>query len=142
MVGEIRDKETAEIAIQASLTGHLVFSTVHTNDSAGAVTRLVDMGIEPFLVASSLTAILAQRLVRRVCQDCRQAYQPTEEELREVALSRAMLQRQGVKHLYRPVGCAACNQNGYRGRSGIYELLMVDDEVRQLILKNVDAGTI
>jgi general secretion pathway protein E len=142
MVGEIRDKETAEIAIQASLTGHLVFSTVHTNDSSGAVTRLVDMGIEPFLVASSLTAIMAQRLVRRVCPDCREAYLPTDEELKEVGMSRAKLKAQNIDHVYRSTGCNVCGQNGYRGRTGIYELLMVDDEIRQLILKNVDAGTI
>jgi general secretion pathway protein E len=143
MVGEIRDKETAEIAIQASLTGHLVFSTVHTNDSAGAVTRLVDMGVEPFLVASSLTAILAQRLVRRVCMDCREEYEPTDEELREVALSKKDLKEKwNVTRLWRAVGCAACNKNGYRGRTGIYELLVVDDDVRQLVLKNVDSGTI
>jgi general secretion pathway protein E len=142
MVGEIRDKETAEIAIQASLTGHLVFSTVHTNDSAGAITRLVDMGIEPFLVASSLTAILAQRLVRRLCPDCRTPYTPTREELREVGLSPERLAKQGVAHLYKSQGCAACNRNGYRGRTGIYELMLVDEEIRQLVLKNVDSGTI
>jgi len=143
MVGEIRDKETAEIAIQASLTGHLVFSTVHTNDSAGAVTRLVDMGVEPFLVASSLTAILAQRLVRRVCTDCREEYEPTDEELAEISLSKAELKEKfGVVRLYRAVGCPACNKNGYRGRTGIYELLVVDDDVRQLVLKNVDSSSI
>jgi len=143
MVGEIRDKETAEIAIQASLTGHLVFSTVHTNDAAGAVTRLVDMGVEPFLVASSLTALLAQRLVRRVCPDCKEEYEPTDEELRELALSKQELkERFQVTRLYRAVGCAACNKNGYRGRTGIYELLVVDDDVRQLVLKNVDSTTI
>jgi general secretion pathway protein E len=142
MVGEIRDKETAEIAIQASLTGHLVFSTVHTNDSAGAITRLVDMGIEPFLVASSLTSILAQRLVRRVCPDCRAAYKPTAEELKEIGLTPKDLVDAGNPPLYRPAGCAACNRSGYRGRTGIYEFLPVDDEVRQLILKNVDSGTI
>jgi general secretion pathway protein E len=143
MVGEIRDKETAEIAIQASLTGHLVLSTVHTNDAAGAVTRLVDMGVEPFLVASSLTAILAQRLVRRVCQECRIPYTPTDEELREISHSRASLrERYGVDTVFKANGCPACNQQGYRGRTGIYELLMVDDDVRQLVLKNVDASTI
>src|SRR6516162_8728284 len=142
MVGEIRDRETAEIAIQASLTGHLVFSTVHTNDSAGAVTRLVDMGVEPFLVASSLTAIMAQRLVRRVCSDCRSPYQPTEEELREIGLTREQLLTAGVRHLYRASGCGACNRTGYRGRTGIYEFLLVDDDVRQLVLKNVDSATI
>jgi general secretion pathway protein E len=143
MVGEIRDKETAEIAIQASLTGHLVFSTVHTNDAAGAVTRLVDMGVEPFLVASSLTAILAQRLVRRVCPDCRVQYSPTDEELKELTHSRATFkQRYGAERIYKAVGCPSCNRTGYRGRTGIYELLLVDDDVRQLVLKNVDASTI
>ena len=142
MVGEIRDKETAEIAIQASLTGHLVFSTVHTNDSAGAVTRLVDMGVEPFLVASSLTAILAQRLVRRVCPDCRQLYTPTDEELKEVGIDKKGLAELGATQVYRATGCAVCSQNGYRGRTGIYEFLLVDDDIRQLVLKNVDSGTI
>src|SRR5215467_3656308 len=130
MVGEIRDRETAEIAIQASLTGHLVFSTVHTNDSAGAVNRLVDMGVEPFLVASSLVAILAQRLVRRLCPDCRVAYQPTEEELREIGLSKERMKKAGVSQIYKASGCPSCGQNGYRGRSGIYEFLLVDDDVR------------
>ncbi|OJT16213.1 type II secretion system protein GspE [Archangium sp. Cb G35] len=143
MVGEIRDKETAEIAIQASLTGHLVFSTVHTNDAASAITRLVDMGVEPFLVASSLTGVLAQRLVRRVCPDCRVQYSPTDEELKELTLTRALLkERYGVEKIYKAAGCPSCNQNGYRGRTGIYELLLVDDTVRQLALKNVDASTI
>ena len=142
MVGEIRDKETAEIAIQASLTGHLVFSTVHTNDSAGAVTRLVEMGIEPFLVASSLTAVLAQRLIRRLCRECRERYQPTDEEISKLGMSRDRYRAMGGDFAYRAVGCSACGRNGYRGRSGIYELLMVDDDVRQLVLKNVDSGTI
>ncbi|MCP3060603.1 type II secretion system ATPase GspE [Myxococcus sp. K38C18041901] len=143
MVGEIRDKETAEIAIQASLTGHLVLSTVHTNDAAGAVTRLVDMGVEPFLVASSLTGILAQRLVRRVCPDCRAPYQPTDAELKEIGHSRASFkERYGVERIFKAVGCPTCNRNGYRGRTGIYEFLPVDDDVRQLVLKNVDASTI
>lgn len=143
MVGEIRDKETAEIAIQASLTGHLVLSTVHTNDAAGAVTRLVDMGVEPFLVASSLTGILAQRLVRRVCPDCRVPFEPTDAELKELGHSVASFkQRYGVDRIYKASGCPSCNRNGYRGRTGIYEFLPVDDDVRQLVLKNVDASTI
>jgi general secretion pathway protein E len=142
MVGEIRDKETAEIAIQASLTGHLVFSTVHTNDSAGAVNRLVDMGVEPFLVASSLTSILAQRLVRSLCTECRIAYEPTDEELREIGLSKERMKSLGVSRIYKANGCPSCGQNGYRGRTGIYEFLLVDDEIRQLVLKNVDSGTI
>ncbi|HXX29590.1 MAG TPA: type II secretion system ATPase GspE [Myxococcaceae bacterium] len=142
MVGEIRDRETAEIAIQASLTGHLVFSTVHTNDSAGAITRLVDMGVEPFLVASSLTAVLAQRLVRRLCTACRAAYRPTAEELAEVGMTEEKVARAGNPPLYRAAGCAACGQTGYRGRSGIYEFLPVDDEIRTLAIKNVDSTTI
>jgi general secretion pathway protein E len=121
----------------------LVFSTVHTNDSAGAITRLVDMGVEPFLVASSLTAIMAQRLVRRVCMECREAYEPTDEELKEVGHSRKSLQEHyGTTQLYKAQGCAACSRTGYRGRTGIYELLPVDDDVRQLILKNVDSSSI
>src|SRR5216684_3887508 len=142
MVGEIRDKETAEIAIQASLTGHLVFSTVHTNDSAGAVNRLVDMGVEPFLVASSLTSILAQRLVRSLCNECRIAYEPTDEELREIGVTKERMKSLGISRIYKANGCPTCGQNGYRGRTGIYEFLLVDDEIRQLVLKNVDSGTI
>jgi general secretion pathway protein E len=143
MVGEIRDKETAEIAIQASLTGHLVLSTVHTNDAAGAVTRLVDMGVEPFLVASSLTGILAQRLVRRVCPDCRVPYKPTDVELKELGHSLASFkERYGTDRIFKATGCPSCNRNGYRGRTGIYEFLPVDDDIRQLVLKNVDASTI
>jgi general secretion pathway protein E len=141
LVGEIRDRETAEIAIQASLTGHLVFSTVHTNDAASAVTRLVDMGVEPFLVASSLTAVMAQRLVRRLCPECREAYRPTAEELKEVGLTPEAVARAGNPTIYRAKGCEACGGNGYRGRTGIYEMLMVDDDIRQLALKNVDSGS-
>jgi general secretion pathway protein E len=142
MVGEIRDLETAEIAIQASLTGHLVFSTVHTNDAAGAITRLVDMGVEPFLVASSLVGVLAQRLVRVLCKECREAYFPTAEELREINLTTEQVRKASGGKLYRPVGCDHCNGTGYRGRAGIYEIMMLDDDIRQLILKNVDSGTI
>jgi len=142
MVGEIRDRETAEIAIQASLTGHLVFSTVHTNDAASAITRLVDMGVEPFLVASSLMAVMAQRLVRRVCQQCREAYRPTAEELKEVGLTPDDVGRAGNPTVYRAKGCETCGGSGYRGRTGIYELLMVDDDIRQLTLKNVDSTSI
>jgi len=141
MVGEIRDRETAEIAIQASLTGHLVFSTVHTNDAASAITRLVDMGVEPFLVASSLTAVMAQRLVRRVCRECREAYRPTAEELKEVGLTPEAVAKAGNPPIYRAKGCEVCG-NGYRGRTGIYELLLVDDDIRQLALKNVDSTSI
>ena len=142
MVGEIRDKETAQIAIEASLTGHLVFSTVHTNDSAGAVTRLVEMGIEPFLVASSLTGVLAQRLVRRVCKECRVRYTPTDEELAKLGMTRERFKALGGGDVFRAEGCNTCGKNGYRGRTGLYELLLVDDDIRQLVLKNVDSGTI
>jgi len=137
MVGEIRDRETAEIAIQASLTGHLVLSTVHTNDSAGAVSRLVDMGVEPFLVASSLIGVLAQRLVRTICPSCKESYVPSREELREVGLDPAT-----VKTLWRGRGCKQCGDTGYLGRLGIYELMLIDDDIRNLINKNVDANTI
>jgi len=138
LVGEIRDLETAEIAIQASLTGHLVFSTLHTNDAASAITRLVDMGVEPFLVGSSLVAVLAQRLVRVLCTECRVAYEATPEELREI----------GVRPPGRPVGlfraegCANCNYTGYRGRLGIFELMQVDDDIRGLVSQNIDSKTI
>jgi general secretion pathway protein E len=143
MVGEIRDLETAEIAIQASLTGHLVLSTVHTNDAAGAITRLVDMGVQPFLVASSLVGVLAQRLVRVLCPACRQAYVPTLEEKQLAGITDAILKQAGSPaHLYRAVGCPACQGTGYSGRTGIYELMLVDDDVRPLILRSTDATTI
>jgi general secretion pathway protein E len=140
MVGEVRDLQTAEIAIQASLTGHLVFSTVHTNDASGAVTRLVDMGVEPFLVASSLVGILAQRLVRLACPHCRQKVRPTEAEWSELGLRDNGHKR--PEFVYKATGCPKCFKTGYLGRTGIYELLEVDDDIRQLVLKNVDSGTI
>jgi general secretion pathway protein E len=140
MVGEIRDLETAEIAIQAALTGHLVFSTLHTNDSFGAMTRLLDMGIEPFLVSSSVIAVMAQRLVRRVCSACREPYQPSREELEELGIAP---QRLIGRTIYKPgPGCNQCKRTGYRGRTGIHELLVVDDEIRGLVMKNADAATI
>jgi general secretion pathway protein E len=140
MVGEIRDLETAEIAIQAALTGHLVFSTLHTNDSFGAMTRLLDMGIEPFLVSSSVIAVMAQRLVRRVCGACREPYQPSREELEELSIAP---QRLIGRTIYKPgEGCGQCKRTGYRGRTGIHELLVVDDEIRGLVMKNADAATI
>jgi general secretion pathway protein E len=129
LVGEIRDLETAENAIQASLTGHLVFSTLHTNDAAGAYTRLVDMGVEPFLVSSTVEAVMAQRLVRRLCPHCRQPYQPKPDELPPDFPHDKL--PPGVP-LYRPVGCRECRQVGYRGRLGIFELMVTTDEVRQL----------
>jgi general secretion pathway protein E len=140
MVGEIRDAETAKISIQAALTGHMVFSTLHTNDSCGAVTRLLDMGIEPFLVSSSVVGVMAQRLLRRVCSVCREPYRPTLEELRQLSLSVDSLEGTTV---FRPgPGCAECKQTGYRGRTGIHELLVIDDDVRNLIMKAADSATI
>ena len=138
MIGEIRDRETAEIAIHASLTGHLVFSTLHTNDAASAATRLIDMGIEPFLVASSVVAVLAQRLIRKVCPDCKQAYQPDDEEL----IRLGVVPGKSKPTFFRGTGCPACTQTGYRGRTGIHELLVLDDEVRRLIGSKSDAAAI
>jgi general secretion pathway protein E len=141
MVGEIRDRETAEIAIQASLTGHLVFSTLHTNDAAGAVTRLLDMGVEAFLVSSSVLAIFAQRLVRVICRECREPYRPDPSLVKEMGLDKVGdTTFEGV--FYRGKGCTACFQTGYRGRSGIYELLIIDDNIRTLIMSAADASVI
>jgi general secretion pathway protein E len=137
MVGEIRDPETAEIAIQASLTGHLVLSTLHTNDAASAVTRLVDMGIEPFLVASSLSAVVAQRLVRRLCPACKAAYTPTPEEARGIGL-----QSPPSAPFYRPEGCEKCLHTGYSGRIALFEILPADETVRTAILTRSDADGI
>ena len=137
MIGEIRDRETAEIAIHASLTGHLVFSTLHTNDAASAATRLIDMGIEPFLVASSVVAVLAQRLLRRICPECKRPYRASEDEL-----SRLDLPPGSSVTLYRGAGCAACSQTGYRGRTGIFELMVLDDDIRRLIGSKADSTAI
>jgi len=130
MIGEMRDLETAQIAIQASLTGHLVLSTLHTNDSAGAVTRLVDMGVEPFLISSTLLGVLAQRLVRKICTNCRTPFEPTEVQLSQLGLSPHDL---GDKSFYYGRGCPTCTDSGYRGRKGIYELLVVTDPIRNMI---------
>jgi general secretion pathway protein E len=139
LVGEIRDTETAEIAIQSALTGHLVFSTLHTNDSASAVTRLIDMGVEPFLVTSSVIGILAQRLVRTVCNDCKEAYTPDEESLKNIGITTEMA---AGKKIYRGRGCPSCLNTGYRGRSGVFELMFLDDIIKNLILKTSDANAI
>jgi type IV pilus assembly protein PilB len=135
MIGEIRDRETAEIAVQAALTGHLVLSTIHTNDSAGAIARLMDMGIEPFLISSSVIGILAQRLARRICSRCKIPKQPTEEEIKVLKLGENDI-------IYEGKGCEACRHTGYRGRIGIFELLMVDDEIRSMIVDKVPANVI
>jgi len=138
LVGEIRDRETAEIAIQASLTGHLVLSTLHTNDAASALTRLVDMGVEPFLVGSSLVAVLAQRLVRLLCVHCREGYTANDDELREIGIRPPGRE----VTLYRATGCERCSHTGYRGRLGIFELMIIDDDLRALLSRNVDSKTI
>ena len=130
LVGETRDTETAQIAIQASLTGHLVFTTLHTNDSTGAVTRLVYMGIEPFLISASLEAVLAQRLIRKICENCKTPYEPSEKVLASLGLS---IHEIGDKNFYYGKGCEVCNQTGYKGRKGIYELLKITDPIRAMI---------
>ncbi len=131
MVGEIRDIETAQIAVQASLTGHLVLSTLHTNSAVGAVTRLEDMGVESFLLSSSVLGVLAQRLVRVLCEDCKESYQPNEKEAELLGVEPS-----NKITFFRAKGCSQCNQIGYRGRQGIYELLLVDDEIRTMIHNN------
>lgn len=138
MVGEIRDRETAQIAIEASLTGHLVLSTLHTNDSAGVSTRLTDMGVEPFLVASSLLAVVAQRLIRKVCPKCRTAHVPSEFEMLELGMAKIP---DGAT-IYKAVGCGACSQTGYAGRTVVHELMMIDDQIRAHIVKKSDGSII
>jgi general secretion pathway protein E len=140
MVGEVRDIETARMAIQSSLTGHLVFSTLHTNDSAGAVSRLLDLGVEPYLASSSLIAIIAQRLVRKVCPDCRKHSEPTAHELRELGLGE--IEANNGTKFFVGTGCEKCFQTGYRGRTGIYEMLLINEEIQDLIYKKKTAGAI
>lgn len=135
MVGEIRDSETAEIAIRAALTGHLVFSTLHTNDAPSAVTRLIDMGVEPFLVASSLRMILAQRLLRKLCHNCKVPYEPTREEKEELGETQNFASQQG--NFFKPVGCPSCNNTGYKGRAAVYEVLLVGNGFSDLISHGV-----
>ena len=141
MVGEIRDTETAQIAIQSALTGHLVFSTVHTNSAPATITRLIDMGIEPFLVSSSIIGVLAQRLVRRICPDCRKSYQPHPEQLRELGIKEVSF-RKLDRRFFRGDGCDNCRQTGYRGRIGIHELLVMSEGVKNTILESSDSDTI
>lgn len=139
LVGEIRDTETAQIAIQSALTGHLVFSTLHTNDSASAITRLRDMGIEPFLISSSVNAVLAQRLLRIICTECKEEYLADAEEWKKLGIS--PLEVEGKK-VYRGAGCNNCNYTGYRGRKGIFELMHFDEDMKKLILKTSDSNAI
>ncbi len=137
LVGEIRDRETADIAIHAALTGHLVFSTLHTNDSASAVTRLIDMGIEPFLVSTAVQAIVAQRLVRLLCPHCKETYEPEEAQWAELGSSREV-----AGPIFRADGCEKCLETGYRGRTGIYEFLLLSEAIKGLVLKTSDANQI
>lgn len=139
MIGEIRDFETAEIAIQSALTGHRVFSTLHTNDAASGITRLIDMGIEPYLISSSVNAFLAQRLVRMICQDCITPYKPTQQELNRAEITKSSLDK---GNLYRGKGCDKCLNTGYTGRIGIFELLTVTDNIRKMMMSGADASTI
>jgi len=139
MIGEMRDEETASIGIEASLTGHLVFSTLHTNDSASAITRLVDLGVEPFLISSSVNAVLAQRLVRVLCPECKQPYRPDDAALRQIGIDPQGTQQQVF---YRAGGCDHCFQTGYRGRTGIFEIMELNEEMKSLILKTFDSNLI
>jgi general secretion pathway protein E len=140
MVGEIRNLETAQIAVQAALTGHLVLSTVHTNDAASAMTRLLDMGIENYLLNSTVNAVLAQRLMRRLCEECREPYDVSPELA--AGLDLAAVGVDGPAQLYRPRGCPACNGGGYRGRTMILELMVLNDEIRSLVLRQAEARQI
>ncbi len=139
MVGEVRDRETADIAIRAALTGHLVFSTLHTNDAAGAVTRLIDMGIEPFLVSSSVEALIAQRLVRTICKACKEEYRPEVEFLKEIGFPEKEI---GFAKFYRGRGCEECRFTGYKGRTGIYEILVMHDNLRPLVIERTSSNAI
>jgi len=139
MVGEIRDSETAEIAIQAALTGHLVFSTLHTNDAPGAITRLVDMGVEPFLITSTVRAVLAQRLVRKICAKCKKEYTPPEKELLDLGVPKEDIKN---ARFYKGEGCSECNNSGYKGRTGLYELLIINDRIRELVIKHASLAAI
>src|SRR5206468_12615756 len=132
-VGEIRDLETAQIAVQAALTGHMVFSTLHTNDAPSTITRLRDMGVEPFLIIATLEGILAQRLVRKICVDCRTEFEPSPEMLMELNLKP---EESRGKKFYYGTGCERCNNTGHRGRSGIFELVVMNDDLRDMISNN------
>ncbi|CAN2042729.1 Type II secretion system protein E [Candidatus Magnetomoraceae bacterium gMMP-15] len=139
LIGEIRDPETAEIAVQSALTGHLVFSTLHTNDSASAITRLIDIGLEPFLLSSSIIAVIAQRLVRILCPDCKEAYTPDKASLQSIGISPEILKNHII---YRAKGCQKCLDTGYKGRIGIFEIMIMDDAIKSLVLKTSDSNQI
>jgi type IV pilus assembly protein PilB len=139
LVGEIRDLETAQISVQASLTGHLVFTTLHTNDAPSSILRLLDLGLEPFLVTATLEAVVAQRLVRRICLHCKEEYVPTEEQLMELALRTSDVQG---RTFYRGRGCDNCNHSGYRGRRAIFEIMRIDDELREMIMQRSSTSAV
>jgi len=134
LVGEMRDRETAEIAVRAALTGHLVFSTLHTNDAPSSCVRLIDMGIKPFLVASSIQAVVAQRLVRKICSHCKYEYAPTAEELREIGFENPA--EAGVDKIIKGKGCDRCNSSGYRGRTAIHEVFVLNPRLRQMVIRS------
>jgi type II secretory ATPase GspE/PulE/Tfp pilus assembly ATPase PilB-like protein len=139
LVGEIRDAETAEIAVSAALTGHLVLSTLHTNDAAGAVSRLINLGVAPFLVASALLGAVAQRLIRTTCDECKQPYKPSVEELANI-FGKSLPEKE--IQLYRGTGCSSCRNTGYRGRKGVFEILPVSSQIRRMITDGVSDGQI
>jgi type IV pilus assembly protein PilB len=139
LVGEIRDTETAEIAVQASLTGHLVFSTLHTNDAPGSITRLKDMGVPTFLITATVEAILAQRLVRRICSQCREEVEPSDEILFDLGMKREEL---NGRKFYRGRGCEVCNNTGYKGRVGLFELMIMNDELREMVMANASTDVL
>jgi type IV pilus assembly protein PilB len=133
LVGEVRDKETAEIAVQASLTGHLVFTTLHTNDAPSAIARLLDLGMEPFLVTATMEGVIAQRLIRKICNLCKTEYKPTEEQLMELELRADDV---AGKTFYYGKGCSVCNNTGYKGRMGLYEIMTLDDDIKDMIIQH------
>jgi type IV pilus assembly protein PilB len=139
LVGEIRDLETAQISVQASLTGHLVFSTLHTNDAPSSIARLLDLGMEPFLLTATLEAIVAQRLVRKICENCKEEYEPSEQDLMQIGL---MPDDIAGRTLYYGKGCDYCNHTGFRGRRGIFETMLMDDDLRELIMKHASTGVL
>ncbi len=139
MVGEVRDLETAEISIQASLTGHLVFTTLHTNDAPSTIARLLDLGLETFLVTATMEGIIAQRLVRKICNHCKTEYTPSEEQLMELELTHEDIKG---KRLYYGRGCENCNNTGYKGRTGIYEIMIFNDEIRDLIMNHASTSVL
>jgi type IV pilus assembly protein PilB len=139
LVGEIRDLETAQISVQASLTGHLVFSTLHTNDAPSSIARLLDLGLEPFLVTATLEAIVAQRLVRKICSNCKEEFEPSESQLLQLSLTPEDVAN---RTLYYGKGCDYCNHTGYRGRRGIFEIMILDDGLRDLIMKHASSAAL